>query len=164
MIRTTNFDALAASAPLNTTAAVVRDGLGEHWDPEVTDGRMHSATPIATQPVAPGVEDLTGLVVDRLTVIGFHEKRKAAGRMWVVRCTCGAYEVRRGRLLTAERSSPQHAPLECFKCERLHYSQKCAKAAVTGRWPDGKPCSLHGLNIGGGKTLRDLGLARGVRR
>lgn len=40
-MRATDFSKIAASAPLDKTASIVRDGHGEHYDPSVTDGRLH---------------------------------------------------------------------------------------------------------------------------
>lgn len=159
-MRTTNYDAVVASAPLNVTAAVVRDGVGEIWDPEVTDGRTHSANPLPILPCEPGMRDLTGLVVGRLTVMGFHGRRKKSNRFWSVRCVCGAYEARNERKLLEDRPA-DYAPLECAKCEHFHDAQERAKAAVTGRWPNGTPANLHGLKTASGdKTLKDMGAVR----
>lgn len=160
-MRTTNYDALAASHPLNTTAAVVRDGLGESWDPEVTDGRIHSAIPLPLIRCEPGARDLTGLVVDRLTVMGLYCRKPKGARYWSCRCVCGAFEARKERKLLEKRDLPKHDPLECFKCDKLHYAQKSQKAAVSGRWPDGSPANLPGLNTASGsKTLKDMGITR----
>lgn len=160
MIRTTNFDRIAASAPLNTTASVVRDGSGEHWTPHKPfDQRVHSDVPIPCAPPPQGATDLTGLRAGRLLVIGFHSRRKKSGRMWVVRCQCGAYEVRKGSKLTEDR--PAAAPeLTCLDCETLRHAQHAHHAAVTGRWPSGAPAAKPlGLNVqGASTTLNDLGV------
>ena len=158
MTRTTNWDAVAASTPLNTTASVVRDSPGEHWTPLVMDQRIHSDVPIPCAVLPTGAPNLTGLRVGRLVVIGYHSRRKKNGRMWVVRCQCGAYEVRKASKLTAER--PADAPeLTCVDCEALRHAQHAHHAAVTGRWPSGAPATKPlGLNVqGGSTTLKDLG-------
>lgn len=158
MTRTMNWDAVAASHPLNTAASVVRDSPGEHWTPKAKDDRIHSDVPIPCAPLPDGADDLTGWRAGRLVVIGFHCRRRRAGRMWVVRCICGAYEVRRGAKLTAERP-PEANELMCMDCEALVDARDRAHAAVTGRWPGGKPANIAaGLKVAGGdKTLEDLG-------
>lgn len=159
MIRTTDFDRIASSAPLNTTASVVRDSPGEHWTPKAKDDRIHSDVPIPCVRLPDGAPDLTGRRAGRLVVIGYHSRRKSNGRMWVVRCQCGTYEVRKGSKLTEER--PADAPeLTCADCEVLRHAQQAHHAAVTGRWPSGAPATQPlGLNVqGASATLNDLGV------
>jgi hypothetical protein len=160
-LRTTDFDRIASSAPLNTTASVVRDSPGEHWSPQPKDDRIHSDVPIPCARLPAGAADLTGLRTGRLVIIGYHSRRKKNGRMWVVRCQCGAYEVRKASKLTAER--PPGAPeLTCMDCEALRHAQQAQHAAVTGRWPSGQPATKPlGLNVqGSSTTLNDLGALR----
>jgi len=158
-LRTTDFDRIASSAPLNATASVVRDSPGEHWTPQAKDDRIRSDVPIPCAPLPHGAPDLTGWRTGRLVIIGYHSRRKKNGRMWVVRCLCGAYEVRRGDRLAAQRS-PELRELMCMDCEALIDARDRAHAAATGRWPGGKPANITpGLNVqGGGKTLKDLGV------
>lgn len=80
---------------------------GEHfeWSPPSTS--VHSSDPIphraptAAERIMPEFVDLTGLRSGRLTVIGIAVDATANGTRWVVRCVCGAYELRRTRYLKA---------------------------------------------------------------
>lgn len=69
----------------------------------------------------PGPDDknLTGLNVDRLTVMGFSVLKGsgtgAKGR-WVVRCACGRYEIRSSRALKRRRTRGKVE--SCHECDR----------------------------------------------
>lgn len=96
MTRTVDYDRLGASAPINRQAAVMRDGGGvapgmpefaDHWDAPPKQERMPSAdTP-----------RLEGRVFgEGMRVVRYHGRRADSAR-WLVRCACGAYELRRTR-------------------------------------------------------------------
>ncbi len=128
-MRTTNYDALATLAPLDATAATVRDATGEHWDAPVSEGDLQwdicpklveifeSHTENAT------FENLTGRRFGRLTVRGLldyeaagvarHEKK---GGRWVCRCDCGEFTAKfRKALITARHEQ------RCRKCDYLDH-------------------------------------------
>lgn len=101
MTRTVDYDRLAASVPVNRQAAVMRDGGGvsprmpefaDHWD----------APPKQERAPAPDTPRLEGRAFgDGMRVVRYHGCRADSGR-WLVRCACGAYELRRTRaVLTA---------------------------------------------------------------
>lgn len=106
MSKTTNWDAVIASAPLNKDAAVARDGKGTHWTPEMklSRGKVRHFAPIPTKPLKMMymATNLTGLRVGKLTVVGladFPERNKKRPAAWVVRCVCGYYETRTAKAL-----------------------------------------------------------------
>lgn len=120
-MRTTNFDALAASAPLDRQASVVRDGSGDLWEAKIKETTPHwdcPPPPLAERP--DWVVDVTGQVVDRLTVVRYHGKRKAGGHWFLVRCACGAYELRRHRFFQALPVRTEGQEHSCEACSYLH--------------------------------------------
>lgn len=120
MTRTTDWDAVLTSSPVNTDAALTRDGRGKGWVPEVRQslGHVRSHAPLPMKPAITGV-DLTGFRCGKLTVVGLADmpernaKRPAA---WVVRCVCGYYETRTAKAL---RSPEYAAKAACNECTYL---------------------------------------------
>lgn len=158
-MRTTNFDAVVASAPLNRTASVVRDGSGEHWDPVVRATQAHwtSPPPMKSPPtVAP---DLTGATTGRLRVVGYYGSSKKSGSRWVVRCTCGDYELRRSKAITNPIVAGDTPPM-CCKCTALEDLKKQDQAIRRGRYMDGSPLKVGVKTSAGLKTLKSLGAAQ----
>jgi hypothetical protein len=120
-MRTSNFEALATAAPLNREASVVRDGSGDTWTQTIPEQMDHwTAPPLPLSPRPDNIEDLTGKVFGRLTVIRFHGSRegKHARPVWLVRCLCGDYETRRHKTLQ-KAANPDDACLICTKAEQL---------------------------------------------
>ena len=123
-IRTTNFDALAASAPLDRQASVVRDGSGEGWEgrvPAFVDHWKAPPAPLCAKPEE--IPDLTGRRIGRLTVVRFHRRKN--GGQWLVRCDCGDYEVRRSSVITDFKGTLEAC---CHACDWLRLIK--AKAAA----------------------------------
>lgn len=115
-----DFDAIAASSPLNVTAGAVVSS-GTHYEPQIELGcHLHSDMPIPTRAAPPGSfvhsRDLTGDKFGRFTVIGlaaeYNPKKNAP---WVVRCACGAYETRKARAIT----NPLNTGDCCRACQHL---------------------------------------------
>lgn len=108
-MRTTNFDAIAASAPLNRQASVVRDGSGDLYDPALPDGTEHwKAPPLPEAVMPPDTVDLSGRKVGRCTVVRYHRPhptQKSVGAQWLIRCVCGDYELMSGRAIKASKAS-----------------------------------------------------------
>lgn len=156
-MKTVNYDALAASAPLNMTAAVVRDGGGEHWEAHVSDHEVWTDIPLPTQPVPENAEDLSGRTFGRLRVVGYFGSHHKAAAQWVVRCSCGGYGVRRSRAIRAAREDAC-----CAKCNHAEHVKHVFRAATRGRWDDGSPYTGDsGLRTASGNaTLRELGKPR----
>lgn len=107
-IRTVDFDRLASSAPLNKQAAVDYHASGEGWNPEkVLSARRWDVPPPMRAVPWNMPEDLTRRTFDRLTVVGLAKREEARsksnkGARWVVRCVCGAYELRASKTLLAK--------------------------------------------------------------
>lgn len=117
MTRTTDFDRLSTSAPMNRAAALARDGGGTHFTPRA--GKVNSArwaAPPEMRPVPADMHDFTGRVFDRFTVIGLSAMTGKTGPRWVLRCTCGYYENRRNRLLV---EGTGRAITMCSECDYL---------------------------------------------
>lgn len=114
-IRTTDFDKLAASSPLNRTAAVVRDSVSpEYEEPAGGEQRFHGLAPPPMRPadkVVPKWADMIGRRYNRFTVIGQQERK---GSRMVVRCDCGYYEVRRPRAILDNLDRAM-----CTACDKL---------------------------------------------
>ena len=111
-IRTMDFDAVAASTPLDATASAVRDGSGEIYEVRVPAHIAHFIAPPRPQMDRPDdVEDLTGIQRGRFTVIRYHSPAKDGGK-WLVRCACGDYELRRAKAI--RRGDDQD--MSCFCC------------------------------------------------
>lgn len=119
-----SFNEIATRVPVNKEAAlslVPSESFTFRYG-----NRVRSATPlpITTIPLPNTdkrvnyVDDMTGKIVGRLTVIGrFYDPKWGNGEhvRWVVRCTCGYYETRRNkgiRKLTIQQSM-------CSQCEAL---------------------------------------------
>lgn len=80
-------------------------------------------------------KDLTGLKRGTLTCIGLHNGHTGpfTDRVrWVVRCDCGAYDIRRTGALT-KRSNMDDV---CGFCHDERYRFKKNFHAEHGRWPD----------------------------
>lgn len=122
-IRTTNFDALATSAPLDRQASAMRDGSGDQWEAKIPDYHLRWIAPPALRPVAslePNAQvlaaSLIGQRIGRVVVLGIllEETRKKKAR-WVVRCDCGYYEARIAKVL----GSGDPARMMCAACDKV---------------------------------------------
>lgn len=109
-MRTTNWDSVITSAPGSKQAAIVRDGVGEQGLPVSLNGECFEGPPKMRLPVPSHVDDLTGRIFDRLTVVGLLAKR--GKERWVVRCTCGLYAVRYRATLLKQTDEPKR----CRRC------------------------------------------------
>jgi hypothetical protein len=115
-----NFDAVAAASPLNREASTVRDGSGDLYEVTVPAHVEHyTAPPKPMMPCPSDVEDLTGFRRGRFTVVRFHHPCKDGGK-WLVRCTCGDYEVRRAKAL----KNGLEQDLSCYCCLRTDTLRK----------------------------------------
>lgn len=114
---------IAAAAPINRTAAVVTSGSRERSDrplPPKDRWLSHAPPPTIPERYWParhsGFEDLCGRKLGRLTVVGYlgkqNPKKKAR---WLVRCTCGDYEVRSAAAIKAGHDQDDC----CWGCHRV---------------------------------------------
>ena len=116
MIKTTNFDALAVATPLNREASKVRDGSGDLWEVTIQRPDEHwTAPPLALSPKPSDMEDLSGRVFGRMTVVRYHGVIGKHPR-WLVRCACGDYELRRANPINSQKTPSDHC---CQVCDRL---------------------------------------------
>lgn len=117
-IRTTNFDAIAASAPLDRQASVVRDGSGDQWENQhmSTQAQHWKAPPLPTHRRPHNTPDYTGAKIGRMTIVSFHgySGKSNPVAVWLARCACGDYEVRRAD--TIKRNANPDAC--CMPCQR----------------------------------------------
>lgn len=144
-MRTMDFDAVAASAPLDATAAAVRDGSGDVWEAKSATGALHFKAPPKPRGSMPSnMANLTGHVFDRITVIRFHEMTGAGRAMWLVRCVCGDYEIRRAESLRKSEGKPAC----CGLCLRLDLLRARTARPVKSRDRTASAAMLDGLSQG----------------
>ena len=127
-MKTTNLDAIITSAPLNGTAARVLSQRGEHYYIELKPSpHKHWDIPPAMLSVAEMTRlnpqhgamarATIGRRFGRLTVVGYPEEQNPKKKArWVVRCTCGSYEIR--KMPSIKRGA---AEAMCMKCEKVEY-------------------------------------------
>ena len=114
MSKTTIFDRLLTSTPLNTTAAKVTAGGSADDDVDMGPPPIKSASPQAAR--NPSFIDLTGKQYGRLTVIGLHDSKRGSeseGASWVCRCICGNWCLQKTKAV--KRASPEASCQECFE-------------------------------------------------
>ena len=76
-----------------------------------------------TQPPKPGIVDLTGVRFGRFTVVGYlksHKQSKQTHHMWLVRCACGTYSLRKHRAI--QRAT--NADDRCSECRHVRYLKR----------------------------------------
>lgn len=128
---TTIFDKLAASAPIDRSAALTM-ARGDGYVPAVKVTCEHWSAPPPMRPVAhagPEFSDLTGVAYGRLKVIGVIDRPAGAtgSIRWVVRCACGDYEVRTSKAI--KRATPED---RCTICRHAAFLQRTASHPVNG--------------------------------
>ncbi len=104
-----DWDAVAPLSPFDRVASQVTS-KGEHYDPHHALGKVHSSEPLPMRDLTNGEKhnpefiDFSGSKFGRLTVMGISgdvKSNKIGGMAWVVRCVCGAYEIRRTKYVKA---------------------------------------------------------------
>lgn len=115
------------SDPVDRTARMVTQ-RGEHWEAGLNKQALHSEVPIECRRFNKhdALPDLTGRRVGRLTVQGLMYRSEAS--IWVVRCDCGMYEVRKRKALL--NMGNQHDA--CGKCRCLRQRKRHQHYKVTG--------------------------------
>lgn len=110
--------------PVDALAArVVAPGI--HWDPKKKIIQRHWDAPPSMRPIPRGVPNLVGVKFGRLTVVGLFTEAASNGTgakgiaLWVVRCSCGSYETRRGKSVR----NPNNSVDACDKCRHLLHLQ-----------------------------------------
>lgn len=113
-MRTSNWDAMIASAPLDKQAAMIRDGRGGAEDIKIDN--CYKEQP-ALRAYTGGSEDITGQRFGRLTVVGLSDINGS----WVCRCDCGHYARQK---LKALRSQAEKGRAECGLCDYVHRAER----------------------------------------
>ena len=139
----THYDKIAASAPVNKTAAV-STSRGSHWEPKVKLNDWYP-DPLPLQGAEQGMGrshnaefiDFTGQVVGRLAVIGLvvkaNPKRPAR---WLCKCKCGDYCTRTSKSLRIGMAGGNSFIPMCGRCD---YQGKLSR----GWSPKPKPSPTH---------------------
>ena len=122
-----DFERIAASAPVNKTAAL-QVSRGETWTPRVQILDWYENPP-PMKPLPDGHKDdpyfvdFTGREFGRLTVLGLWDKEANWRASWVCRCKCGYYCTRSSKSLkVAARGGNTFLPM----CGRCDYQTKLA--------------------------------------
>lgn len=132
-VRTTNFDAIATATPLNREASTVRDGSGDLWSAKIKFPERHWSAPpppLAKRPK--NVADKTGVQIDRLRVVQYHGRAPNRAHLWLVRCACGDYELRRDKFVTTRPVLTEGNEHACQACDYLRKIKWHAKNAGSG--------------------------------
>ena len=123
---------IVTSEPVDSMAARVMQ-RGETWEPDIRDVAtfIRSADPIPTRTfTGPRHQDLTGTRFGRLLVTGWfgtHNPKKPS--LWVCRCACGDYELRRSRAVT----NLSNAADACKDCRHLEFLKRRDSQGLTAK-------------------------------
>lgn len=143
-MKTTQWDRVVTSAPLNATAAVVRDGRGEACGDDPSTAKMradgslsHLPLPVkAVHPNAPNA-DLVGARIGRYVVLGLADRPKTSGKaaVWVIRCACGNYEHRRAAPIRRQMEGTDETDNRdcCTECAGRRRRERIQKKMKQGR-------------------------------
>lgn len=118
---TNHYDRIAASAPVNSTAAKVT-GSGEGWNPAARIQDWYQDQP-PTRKAAPNGSvhewrDYTGEKVGSLTVLGvLDDKNPNRKLVWVCRCVCGSFCTRKSRSIKNGLERGNTFVATCGRCD-----------------------------------------------
>jgi hypothetical protein len=129
-MKTTQWDRVASSAPLNKTAGIVRDGKGSDNGTRRQVSQGLRDTPFVLKPVPTDLPDYTGTVHGRLTVMGLIDpipsgmtKNANRGARWSLRCICGRYEP--AKTSTVKNFiNPNSVKDRCIECTQVKRIQQ----------------------------------------
>lgn len=122
--------------PVNKTAKVVTGPSWDDYSPKKKNNKRELWNdPPPTKPIPGTIKNMVGFQKGRLTVVGYLGfKNKVKNRItkdgkqytenmrlnkWLVRCTCGRYEIRTQQSLTRKRTA--HLEDMCQICQDLHF-------------------------------------------
>ncbi len=110
-------------SPINKTAAIVTSVGYSYETKTIRSDCLFSENGLKTRPTPKGTVDLSGMRSGRFTVIGVSSD--SAKLKWVVRCSCGNFEVRSARCIKKNLDDQM-----CIKCySALQAIKKAAWAA-----------------------------------
>lgn len=121
----TDFERIGTLVPLDSTAAKVT-AKGTHYEPKFKAcAAVHSDVPPPMRNIPalnlPDWRDLPGKKFGRFAVLGLAaEYNPKKGARWVVRCSCGSYEIRATKAIR----NPENSQDCCKKCRHLIYIKK----------------------------------------
>ena len=112
-----DFSRIITSVPVNAQAAK-QMGKGIHFTAKKTFSNAFTDIP-KMRAVPDCVDDLTGVEIGRVTVLGLKVATSTGkGVMWVCRCVCGMYYIQRKKYITNGRPNG-----EDHMCEACDYTQ-----------------------------------------
>lgn len=113
-MKTTNWDAVITSAPLDKQASIVRDGrsAGE----PVTINNSYAEQPPTRPYMDVPANNLTGQRFGKVVALGLGESARKGTTPWVVKCDCGRFARMKAKVLRT--SDP--ARLACGECDYLY--------------------------------------------
>ena len=122
--KTTQYDRIFSSSPLNEVAGRVTAQADEVFESKKKIIQAHSDVPLPTKPFIANSKtpNLSGKSIGRLTVVGLSASGKSrpdSGALWVVRCVCGRYETRRTKSILKETNTHD----SCDECRQTAFIQ-----------------------------------------
>lgn len=112
-LRTTNWDAVIAAAPLDKQASIIRDGRSAA-EP-VTISNSYADQPLTRPYMDVPENNLTGQRFGKVVALGLGESARKGTTPWVVKCDCGRFARMKAKVLRT--SDP--ARLACGECDYL---------------------------------------------
>lgn len=139
MTRTVNYDALAASTPINRGAALARDGGGVQFELQLPNHIEHwTAPPLPERNPSRDLPRLEGTVFgDGMRVVRYHGRRWDGAR-WLVRCACGDFELRSTKAVRTAQADHRCAVCSQTRSQRVTLDRD----RIDPTWRDARPPSL----------------------
>lgn len=161
-VRSSKGEIAARGTPISREAAALRQGAEEIDEARRTKRTHWTAPPIPKARRPADLPDLSGRVVGRMVVWGYHSSQFADGQ-WLVRCACGDYEIRRGNFITSNADG-EHSCEVCFRSRRLIAERtRSTRESRRGEaeWLDASASGVRGELVGGGGAkVASMTLAR----
>lgn len=114
-MKTTDWDRVVTSAPLNKDAALARDGKGTSWTPARQFTNVFETPPLMRKYTDVAHNDLTGRRFQKFVVLGLRQE----GSGWVCRCDCGRYSIQHKGGLLKQQSLGRAYCGECDYVEEM---------------------------------------------
>jgi len=108
--------------PVNKSSKSVVSKSNERYNNFHPGDMLTNSIGLPIKNIPSHVNDLTGIKKGRLTVIGLSasfSKDNGHGYRWVVRCSCGRYEIRRSRTILKGNQNDM-----CNICKRTTFKSK----------------------------------------